>query len=270
LSISAGFAGEFPAVGSLDVATGTLTETEHEIMSSSYGHNHQSLDSDRGAPIWAALLALHQAHDRACELGRSPWDFAVEIQSLRALGTTNTDLRWLKCLGYVDHATDITLPGQEGRSFRKTGPLTFGKGTCFVITEDGVVLLKQGPAAVTPRNSQKGNHVADSDTLGAPRWDRVRQELRLGPVLVKQFKVRAPNQEMILTAFEEEGWPPRIDDPLPPVAGQDSKRRLHDTIVTLNRNQKSALLRFSGDGSGEGVLWEAVAPSAADLGEVHS
>jgi len=32
-----------------------------------------------------------------------------------------------------------------------------------------------------------------------------------------------------LGAFEDDGWPPRIDDPLPPQKDQDSKRRLADT-----------------------------------------
>ena len=45
------------------------------------------------------------------------------------------------------------------------------------------------------------------------------------------------------------------DDPLAPKLNQDSKRRLHDTINSLNRNQKHALIRFLGDGKGEGVRW---------------
>ena len=59
-------------------------------------------------------------------------------------------------------------------------------------------------------------------------------------------------------AFEEEGWPAKIDDPLAPQSQQDPKRRLHDTIKCLNRNQKNELLHFRGDGTGEGILWELV------------
>ena len=66
------------------------------------------------------------------------------------------------------------------------------------------------------------------------------------------------NQEAILAAFQEDGWPARIDDPLPPVAETDPKRRLSDTIKCLNRKQQNALVRFSGDGTGEGVLWDLV------------
>jgi hypothetical protein len=65
-------------------------------------------------------------------------------------------------------------------------------------------------------------------------------------------------QEAILIAFEEERWPPRIDDPLPGSPDLLPKRRLHDTIKSLNRNQKNRLVRFMGDGTGEGVRWELV------------
>jgi hypothetical protein len=81
----------------------------------------------------------------------------------------------------------------------------------------------------------------------------------LGERIVKEFKLPALNQETVLTAFQEEGWPPCIDDPLPPAAGIDPKRRLHDTIKNLNRNQKHYLVRFMGNGTGQGVRWELVA-----------
>ena len=94
-----------------------------------------------------------------------------------------------------------------------------------------------------------------------PRWDRDRHELRVGGELVKQFKLPSPNQEMILMALEEESWPPRIDDPLPPSQKLDAKQRLHDTIKNLNRNQKHRLIRFMGDGTGQGVRWQLIAES---------
>ncbi len=91
-----------------------------------------------------------------------------------------------------------------------------------------------------------------------PVWDRDRQELRLGKTIIKQFKVPAPNQELVLASFQEDAWPVRIDDPLPPNVEIDPKRRLHDTINSLNRNQKQNLIRFMGDGRGQGVRWGLV------------
>jgi hypothetical protein len=60
---------------------------------------------------------------------------------------------------------------------------------------------------------------------------------------------------MILEVFQEEHWPPRIDDPLPPKPGIEPQRRLHDTINSLNRNQRHRLIRFFADGLGKGVRW---------------
>ncbi len=57
-------------------------------------------------------------------------------------------------------------------------------------------------------------------------------------------------------AFEEENWPRRIDDPLFPEVEICPKRRLHDTIKCLNRRQENKIVRFRGDGTGTGVLWE--------------
>lgn len=91
-----------------------------------------------------------------------------------------------------------------------------------------------------------------------PTWDTDRKELWFGPHLVKRFKFQSPNQETILIVFHEEGWPAKIDDPLPPVPNQTSRQRLHDAIKNLNRHQHHRVIRFAGDGTGEGVRWERV------------
>ena len=95
----------------------------------------------------------------------------------------------------------------------------------------------------------------ESDT---PVWDAEHRELRVREQVVKRYKVPCPGQESILAAFQEEGWPPAIDDPLPPHPEQDQRRRLRNTIQNLNANQRITLIRFGGDGSGERVLWELV------------
>jgi hypothetical protein len=74
---------------------------------------------------------------------------------------------------------------------------------------------------------------------------------------VKRFRLPARNQELVLAAFEEEGWPPHIDDPLPSRLDHDAKQRLHDTIRRLNQHQINRLIHFRGDGRGCGVLWES-------------
>ena len=92
-----------------------------------------------------------------------------------------------------------------------------------------------------------------------PNWDRVARLLLVGETIVKRYRVPSPNQEALLDAFQEEGWPASIDDPLTPLPDQQPKRRLRDTIKCLNLNQATRLLRFRGDGTGQRVLWELLA-----------
>ena len=102
----------------------------------------------------------------------------------------------------------------------------------------------------------------DPSPRGVPSWDPECRLLCWNGQIVKQFKVPSPTQESILAAFEEEGWPAAIDDPLPPQPEQDSKRRLRNTIQHLNANQKVPLVFFRGDGSGQRILWEPAKSSA--------
>jgi hypothetical protein len=60
---------------------------------------------------------------------------------------------------------------------------------------------------------------------------------------------------LILESFEEQGWPESIDDPLPVERDIDPKRRLHDAIKRLNRNQRCRAISFHGNGNGQGIAW---------------
>jgi hypothetical protein len=217
------------------------------------------------------LGLLADAYQYARELNCSLWDFAVEIETLQAAGCTNNEFRWLVCNGYVQHAPETTLPGEPARAFRhsrRPPGLTFGRKTCFVLTDQGFdfaqTVLEHWPTGLAVVPAPDPAPVSLPAVTGPllPKWDRERQELRVGATVVKQFKVPAANQERILAAFEEEGWPVHIDDPLPPASDQDSKRRLHDTINSLNRNQRQQLLHFLGDGTGQGIRWELINPGA--------
>lgn len=215
------------------------------------------------ARIQTALSQLAEARRYAEDAARPVWDFAVEIHTL---DLTPNDLRWLVCKGYVEHAQETTRRADDGRTYRPAGKLTFTRRSCFVLTQAGL-LLPHMHIKITGANGQVGVQPAESLSSARhngksrlapllPHWDRDRRELWLGAKLVKQFRLPSRNQETILAAFEEEGWPPSIDDPLSPHPEQDTKRRLHETIRSLNRHQKHRLLRFQGDGTGQRVLWE--------------
>ncbi len=212
------------------------------------------------------LSELLRAFEYAKLTRRNLWNFAVEISHLKSLELNECDFRWLTCLGYVEHACETTRLDEDGREFRSTGDLTYVDRSCFILTEAGAAFAKQ-QAAQIPLDSRASSHVPrDKDSPFenpsqrelTPNWDCERHELRLAGKLVKQFKWPAINQETILTAFQEEEWTARVDDPLPPQYDLDPRRRLHDTIKCLNRNQKQKLIHFRGDGTGEGVVWELI------------
>lgn len=207
----------------------------------------------------SGIHALQEAFRYARDVDSDPWEFAVSIGHLEQLGVTETDLRWLVRKGYIEHASEVTVQGDDGRQFRQTGDLTFCEHTCVILTNVGSRIS----CSVSGEQLVHGN--VDGTIAGAnshtkscclPDWDAEARRLHMDGELVKRFKWRAPNQETVLTAFQEEGWPERIDDPLPPQPEQDSKRRLADTIKCLNRKQANEIIHFRGDGTGEGVVWE--------------
>ncbi len=238
--------------------------------------NHNKPIEEVPARIRPALGVLLEAVHYAEQTSGDCWEFAVELDQLTALGLTCNDFRWLVRKGLVEHQREVTLEGDDGRAFRPTGDLTFPEATCFVLTVAGVSIAcgfyPTATAGASPSSSSHdeenvrvtNNRSFSKDGKGpqgepsVPTWDSERRELRINAVTVKRFKWTAVNQEAILAVFEEEGWPARIDDPLPPRPEQDSKRRLSDTIKCLNRKQINQLIHFRGDGTDEGVTWELV------------
>jgi hypothetical protein len=90
-----------------------------------------------------------------------------------------------------------------------------------------------------------------------PEWNRTRGELKLGRKIIRRVRVGvAVNIVKILDAFEEEGWPERIDSPIAR-ASDDMAHR--DAISSLNKNLVA--VRFRSDGTGTGMLWELFTPS---------
>jgi len=217
-----------------------------------------------GTPLTWTLRKLARALQFSADCDRSKWDFAVELADLDSLQVSHDELRWMIGKGLVEHAREVSEGNGIGRTFDRPGGFTFSPQSCFVVTSTGLQLANElasefgSEFLYLPLAENEEQNVAG--VVLQPVWDDQRHELRLGDVVVKKFKWRAANQEAILAAFQEDGWPARIDDPLSPVPESDPKRRLGDTIKCLNRKQQSSLLRFSGDGTGEGVLWDVVDP----------
>ena len=218
---------------------------------------------------WALGKQCSRSRTRR-SLEQDLWDLAVELPELRQARMTHSDLRWLACKGYVEYANETTTPDDIGRQFQASAPLVFTASTCFVLTDAGLAVMRESTArpVEVPAASRHVSIVMPQEVNLAtvvPKWDSLRRQLRVDRAIVKEFKLPSPNQEVILMAFEEECWSARIDDPLPPSPDIEPRRRLHDTIKALNRNQKQNLIRFMGDGSGEGIRWEPMHPADAAM-----
>ncbi|HXY37414.1 MAG TPA: hypothetical protein VEI07_24510 [Planctomycetaceae bacterium] len=217
--------------------------------------------------FWPALEALVAAYNYAQDSQTDRWQFAIGITELCASGATLADLRWLILRGFAEHALETTIPSDAERSFRNLTPTAFPEKTCFVLSSAGTLNLAK---ALYVRQSTPTSIESQATAIGAsmeplsprsrvtPEWDSVRRELRYRGQVIKRYRVPAQNQALVLTAFQESGWPECIDDPLPPVPEQDSKERLQATIKSLNRNRLSRLVKFHGNGNGQQVYWEAI------------
>src|SRR5262245_54360552 len=168
----------------------------------------------------AALAFLLQADDLAGQRRRDAWQYAVEIATLRGAGLNLTEVRWFVDSGYLLHAVETTIPQDAARSFVVAHNLGFAERTCFVLTPEGAALAR----TLSTRGAGDDGGAAG----GRPRWIVRRRELHCGVLLVKRFVAPAPNQELVLSAFEEEGWPGRLDDPLPGESGLDGPERLRE------------------------------------------
>jgi hypothetical protein len=242
-----------------------------------FGADPQMTDSNLG--LQRALLELTRADACARSERGDPWEFAVEMDRLFAQGLTTSDLRWLVKKGFVEHAREVTRRGDTARRFKPCCNVSFERRTCFLLTRAGALLATAQGLRLPPDEGVRDRGSGTRSAISAepetshphspipspscvPSWDPNRRVLCWNGRIVKQFRVPSPTQEAILAAFEEEGWPAAIDDPLPPHLDQEPKRRMRNTIQHLNSNQKNRLLCFHGDGSGQRILWELTEDSA--------
>lgn len=190
--------------------------------------------------VLPALRLLLDGYQYANDVGAPLMEFAISIETMRQFSVAEIDIRWLTRKGYaVAICDEKPLPCDSTADF--------SSHTIFIASVDGLryaqEILDVQVVAMVPKKL-------------VPCWDSAQRKLKLGDCVVKRFHVPAPNQELILSSFQEESWPPHIADPIPPVRKSDPKRRLSDTILALNRCQAGQRIRFRGDGTGTGVYWE--------------
>ena len=214
------------------------------------------------AILWRAFLCSQ-------DTGAKLWDLALPVGRLYETGMTSADLRWMVTKSLVEHAEETTGYEDAHRSFRSGNDFFFNNRSSFILTRSGASLAEHvfqeplgSPHGKLPafesiafqvKANQRGNY--RKTPIVKPGWDATRRELTVAGLIVKRFRVPARNQETILDAFEEEGWVEHIRDPLPSTPDIDAPTRLHDAINRLNRCQINPIIRFHGDGKGNGVFW---------------
>lgn len=208
--------------------------------------------------IRAALVLLLDACERARSLQLDPWEFALSHGSLRDAGLSDTDLRWLLRQGLAEQRVETTDRRSLFRSFAAAGNLCFWPRSCFVLTEKGLHLARRiGGYGAKAGQAQTALDPVAGPTL-RPRWLEDQRELWLGDFRVRRFRRPAPNAAALLAAFEQAGWPERLDSPFVKDLDRDGRERLRDTVKRLNLDQEHALLRFHIEGAGLQVRWEIV------------
>lgn len=86
-----------------------------------------------------------------------------------------------------------------------------------------------------------------------PLWNAKERELRFRGKALKQWHRSAPRSECLLAAFEAEGWPESIPNPLPPPVNGRRKTQLNSALRNLNRDLP--LIHFCSEQYGTRVSW---------------
>jgi hypothetical protein len=159
------------------------------------------------------------------------------------------------------------LPPTPSRAGRPLTP--FRRIAEAVLGKDGAVLSegirplsppadmaaspKGGDGATTPVPNYAEKATAPSPPL-KPRWDETTATLYWGNVAIREFRKHpAQNQTALIEAFHRKGWARNIPNPF-----IGDPRKLNFAIYQMNKGLAEKVIRFRGDGTGQGVVWELV------------
>jgi hypothetical protein len=170
---------------------------------------------------------------RAQSLSLDPWAFALPAEVLNAAGLTDKDLSWLT----VNNHVKVRHANRRNRKWRRRP----NESRLVVLTESGAGMIEQFCLHAVK-----------------PQWDPERRELTVEGDVIKVFRQPSETQEIVLAAFQEDGWINQIDDPLPRTNGSGddvAKARLRKTVEHLNRAQRLPILFFSVAGNTQNARW---------------
>ena len=180
--------------------------------------------------LQAALELLLGPYEQAEESGVSVWEVAATRPSLNAQGLTDDLLLRLLDQGLVDQRLERIVLTARGAAVAR------GRGD--------------------PGQGLSGPHVVGELTV--PFYDEDLRTLSYAGRLVKRLRQQADVQEIVLRAFQRQGWPRALKNPLPKGPTIPLETRLHYAIRGLMNAQKDARIRFFRNGTACTICWEAV------------
>ena len=92
-----------------------------------------------------------------------------------------------------------------------------------------------------------------------PEWDSGRRILRVAD-FTRRINPNAKNLILILDSFQELGWPPGVDNPVPPIGDKTPEKTLRDAVTGLNKGMEDCPIKFAMRNSGEGIGWDPKIP----------
>jgi excisionase family DNA binding protein len=102
-------------------------------------------------------------------------------------------------------------------------------------------------------NGTNGSSHEAARAPSRPRWDDEAATLYWGETPIRMFRSNpAKNQRDLVEAFHRANWCRTIPDPFL------NDRKLNVTIYQLNKSLRVKAIRFRGDGTGQGVMWEPI------------
>jgi hypothetical protein len=205
---------------------------------------------------------LLRAWDTAAQAGCAPADLAPSAEALAGTGVSR---KMLKALLEAGHAEPVA----EGRAGRGraggAGRKRAGARPRLVLTERGAEFARRLLAGANGKAESRGG--GRKGKPPRPRWVAEDGELWCQGECLKRFRNDAAGQRRLLDAFEEAGWPRRIENPLPRDRKRNRKRWLHDTIGDLNRGWREGDCGSSATAPGRGCAgsrshkWARIAPA---------
>lgn len=112
---------------------------------------------------------------------------------------------------------------------------------------------------------QEGRSDNGSSVEQRPSWNKKTFRLYYQGRLARNVRGEAArNVIQVLDAFEKQGWPDSIDNPL---LSPGDNLALHQTIKSLNKGLKG--IRFRANGLGTGIIWDPVDRVNNQIGREH-